>query len=168
MFSGGAMSIRDANTFIKILESERELYSELYRLERIKEKAILDRDGTELEKISSSEEAVLNRALAASAKRDEFIRGISGGKTGMRLSEVISSFFQYSEKVFAAGESLKSEVDRLKRLQSSNNKMLEDSIGYFRAMIDGLKNSSRMNLGYGRNGWEDYSGKNSVIFNKTA
>lgn len=155
-----------------ILADETSIYYEIYNLETDKTEAIIKKNGSLIQEITSSQEKLIFRVEALESDRER-VMGMFSAETGLRrlatLSEIASGADSVtSGRIMNLGSELKSVMLRVRDKQENNRKLLQDNIEFFGILISDLKNSSSLKSGYGSDGKENVRVVNPVLFNTKA
>ncbi len=158
-----------------ILKKQMNIYSEILVYEEKKSEAIISKNGKVIQEISALQEKLIKSVEDLEAERINFIgMHFTGNKSAtngeaITLKEIAASMD--SKKGLAItrqGEELKSLLLKVRAKQENNFSMLKDNMEYFDILISGLKNSSSVRSGYGRDGKEDERVINPVLFSQRA
>jgi flagellar biosynthesis/type III secretory pathway chaperone len=154
----------------EILESEYELYRSLYDLEEEKSSAIINRDGASIESISRDQEALLDRISKFESRRKSLIEECNRSSHSEDIGEItlkdISAMDgDSSQKLLPLGRELKAVLHKIRSLQETNQRLLNDNIEFFNMIMSGFK-SSISARGYSENGVEESRVTDSIIFNQ--
>ena len=158
-----------------ILRKEKELYDKLARLEDNKTKAIMKRNGKNLDEITRQEELLLKELSFLEEKRIELSK-LSAQSSGLviRNSEITISALARHIKgevaglIMAAGIALKRAALKVQKTKELNEKLMKDNLDFFQIVFTGLKSASSINTGYTQDGKENVMSMGSLLFNKTA
>ncbi len=158
---------------IRILKEESGLFERLCSLEKDKSAAIVDHNGSLLEKISGDEEELLARISLLESMRlkqvNDYMKSRHIRKDHVTLSDVAASMDKpASEGMLMLGRSLKEVMMRLGRLQETNRVLINDNMEYYNILLTGLRRDGSLDSGYGRDGREEEKLRNSILFNQTA
>jgi hypothetical protein len=66
------------------------------------------------------------------------------------------------------GRNLKDVMIRLSRIQETNQVLIHDNMEYYNILLTGLRRDRSMDTGYGSDGREEETLKNSILFNQKA
>ena len=155
-----------------ILQSELELYNRLYCMEQEKSDAIIDRDGSIIESLSRDQESLLEEIEGYEEKRksliDEYAKenhpdDISNDITLKKIASRINE--DSSRRLIQTGLKLKSLLIKIKALQETNQKLLDDNIEFFSALMSGLRNSISESS-YSETGIEELRVTDSLVLDK--
>ncbi len=158
---------------LRILKEETGLFEKLCSLEKDKTGAIVDHNGTLLEKISSEEEGLLGLIANLEASRlrhvDAYMKHRRIRNNLITLSDVAAAADNpVSENMLLLGRGLKEVMMKLGRLQETNRVLINDNMEYYNILLAGLRRNSTLDTGYGSDGREEEKLKNSILFNQTA
>lgn len=155
-----------------ILEEEASLYREIYNLEKDKTEAAIEKNGTLLQGITSSQENLVFRIESLESERGMVLSVLSaesGVSREAALSEILTVIDKDSSaRIMKYGAELKTIMLKLRDKQDTNKKLLQDNIEFFSILISDLKNSSSLKSGYGSDGKESVRVMNPVLFNTKA
>lgn len=155
----------------QILQSEYELYSRLYELEQEKSEAILNRNGATIESFAREQERLLGEIAVQESRRknalDRYQRlhHIDIGQDDITLTNLVSMEDEGSSHLLATGRELKTLLLKIRSLQETNQKLLQDNIEFFNALITRFKNSVSLR-GYSEKGSEEFTMTDSVMINR--
>ncbi len=158
---------------LRILKEETGLFEKLCSLEKDKTGAIVDHNGTLLEKISSEEEGLLGLIASLESSRlrhvDAYMKHRRIRNNRITLSDVAATADNpVSENMLILGRGLKEVMMKLGRLQETNRILINDNMEYYNILLAGLRRNSTLDTGYGSDGREEEKLKNSILFNQTA
>jgi flagellar biosynthesis/type III secretory pathway chaperone len=155
-----------------ILSDETRLYHEIYKLEKEKTEAAIEKKGSMIQELSANQEMLLFKIESLESERTKVLAILSEKtdlKAGSTLSEITSLFdAQSSARIMKCGTELKNVIIKLREKQEANKKLLQDNIEFFEILISDLKNSSSLKSGYGSDGKEKSRVVNPVLFNTKA
>ncbi len=162
------------NDLENILNQEQQIFNQVYQLEEEKSEAIITRDGNLLQSLSNTQEKQLTKIQPLEKKRNKII-GQFRKKYGfeeseeLTLKDIVSSdnFANSNDKIIAVGAKLSTTLHKMKNLQDTNRKLMEDNIEFYDILIRELKESVSLKTGYSEKGLEKEEVANSLIFNKT-
>ena len=160
------------NNIEHILNEEKRIFSEIYKLESDKSEAIIDRDGSLLQKISVTQEEHLAEIQKLEEKRKEIIKihsstnSIENSEIAT-LSDIISNEKQANDKLIRTGDRLKNILLKIKSLQEINSQLINDNMEFYNTLLKELKDSVTLKTGYSQKGIENEEVSNSLIFNGT-
>jgi len=151
---------------------EKEIYEEIYDIEENKTEAIMNRDGKALEELSSVQEKFLlkidsieNERLQVMYELGKYV-GNNSQSGGITLHDIIHSIDgEYAVKLKDTGADLKKILVSISEVQELNSRMMNDNMEFYDILISGLKNSSTLKAGYGRDGREKGKVFNPVLLN---
>ncbi len=155
-----------------IMNLEREIYQEIYKIEEDKSEAIMKKSGRVIEELSVTQEKLLGKIetlendrikLMESYKKTHKLHPPHGGIT---LQDIIDSTDDETASALKeAGVELKKILLKVKSIQDLNSRLIKDNMEFYDILISGLKNSSTLRSGYGRDGKEQGRVFNPVLFN---
>ncbi len=155
-----------------IMKLEREIYQEIFHIEEDKSEAIMKKSGKAIEELSVSQEKLLGKIeslekerikLMDSYKKTQKLHLTHGDVT---LQDIIdSSDSKTAFPLKEAGIELKKILLKVKNIQDLNSRLIKDNMEFYDILISGLKNSSTLRSGYGRDGKEQGRVFNPVLFN---
>lgn len=158
----------------KTLKDEIDIYHKLYGLEERKSRAIVERDGKYLESLSAEQEGLLSLLARQESRRKRLIEEY---KTGNRLDdlsrevtlkEIVRSMDEdSSHKLLRLGMDLRRGLIKMKSLQETNRKLIEDNMEFFDILLSNLKSFVSLKTGYSVRGIEENRVSSSLLFNKT-
>ncbi len=156
-----------------ILKEEAGLFERLYSLERNKTSAIIEHNGSLLEKLSREQEELISGIMALENDRmkrvDAFKKVRHIGHQGVSLGEIAGRIeAPENEQVRLLGRGLKEIMSRLRRLQETNQSLIRDNMEFYNIMLAGLRRAGSPDTGYGRDGRGEENLRNSILFNKKA
>ena len=155
------------------LKEVNEIYLKISDMEEEKQKAILERNGKELEKLSFLQDGHVAELNILEEKRESAIRWFCEKHSiaynpSYTLKELLQNIQTYeTEALLEQAESLRDFLLRLAKTREINNTLLEDNVKYFNDMLDELKYSTTSSMGYGSNGKTNESYDASLFFNRT-
>ncbi len=155
-----------------ILNEEQKIFNNIYQLEEEKSEAIIARDGNLLQSLSSSQEEKLRSIQPLEKKRTEIIdhfRNSHGYDLSQHvtLKDIISTESTQNDKIIKLGAKLNLTLQKMKSLQDTNTKLMNDNIEFFNILLRELKGSVTLKTGYSEKGIEKEEVTNSLILNKT-
>ncbi len=158
---------------LRILKEETGLFEKLCYLEKEKTGAIVEHNGTLMEKISGEEEGLLALISSLEASRLRHVEACTKHrrirKDRITLSDVAATAEgSISENMLLLGRGLKEVMMKLGRLQETNRVLINDNMEYYNILLTGLRRNSSLDTGYGSDGREEEKLKNSILFNQTA
>ena len=160
---------------IPVLRKEILLYTNMLDLEIRKTDVISERNGKDLDRICSDQEAIISELILYEKARLEEIRRIvpqtmrDSDKRTVTLKElagVVDS--RLGTKILETGRELKKVVTVLSRIQKMNQVLLEDNLEFFSISLKGMKSQKTLHSGYDRQGREKGTIAGSILFNQTA
>jgi hypothetical protein len=156
-----------------ILKEETGLFDRLYTLERTKTSAIIEHNGSLLEKLSLEQEGLFSNIMVLETDRmkrvDEFKKSRKIHDRGVSLNDIAARMdAPAAEHMRLFGRNLKDMMQRLRRLQETNRVLINDNMEYYNILLTGLRRTGPLDTGYGRDGKEEENLKNSILFNKRA
>jgi len=155
-----------------IMKLEKEIYQEIFQIEEDKSEAIIKKTGRAIEELSVSQEKLLGKVESLEKERLKLMEGYK--KHGnlhlqgreITLLDIADSVDKASSvKLKEAGQELKKILLKVKNIQDMNSQLLKDNMEFYDILISGLKNSSTLRSGYGRDGKEKGRVFNPVLFN---
>lgn len=157
----------------RILKEETELFEKIFALEESKTGAIIGQHGKQLEMISLEQEGLLSRVSALESSRsrtiDSYRQRIHMKHENPTLRDIIATMDASSgPQMEARGRNLKRLMDKLSRLQETNNKLISDNMEYYNILMSGIRRDRSVETGYGSDGKEEEKMRNSILFNQTA
>jgi flagellar biosynthesis/type III secretory pathway chaperone len=158
-----------------ILSEQKRIYDELFHMEEQKTSVIMDRSGSGLERISMEQERLLEELSGFEKKRATLaadiirLRNLKVQSESVTLGDIIRSMDgAESGDLMRRGLELKETILRLQRLQSTNERLINDNMELFNLLLSGIKNTTSIRSGYDSGGRENRKTSGSVLFNKTA
>ena len=158
----------------RILSEQKDLYGKVFSIEEKKNIAIIEKDGKLIEKLSSEQENLLSRISRLERSREKVIKNYREMKIIENMPEDItlkgiakSLNRDSSSNLLKMGSELKGIILKLSSLQETNRKLLNDNMEFYNILFSGLKSSTSIQSGYGKDGKEDGRVANSVMINKT-
>ncbi len=155
-----------------VMTLEKEIYEEIFNIEENKTEAIMNRDGKVIAELSSVQEKFLVKIDSIESERlqimNELGRYVGKGNNAAEITllDVINSIGgEYAVKLKDTGADLKKILVGIKEVQDLNSRMMDDNMEFFDILISGLKNSSSLKSGYGRDGREKVKVFNPVLLN---
>ena len=155
-----------------ILKLEREIYQQIFHIEEDKTEAIMKREGKAIEELSVSQEKLLKKIESLENERslimEEYKKHhrIQLRGNEITLQDIVNSGDSGSSSALKeAGLELKKILNKVKNVQDMNSCLLKDNMEFYDIFISGLKNSSSLRSGYGRDGKEKGRVFNPVLFN---
>jgi flagellar biosynthesis/type III secretory pathway chaperone len=155
----------------QILQSEYELYSRLYELEQDKSDAILNRNGTSIESFAREQEKLLGEIAEQESRRKsalvtyQRLHHLDIGEDDITLTNLVSIEDEGSSDLLGVGRQLRTLLLKIRSLQETNQKLLQDNIEFFNALVARFKNSVSLR-GYSEKGSEEFTMTESVMINR--
>ncbi len=161
------------NNLKNILNEEKTIFRNIYKLEEEKSEAIIQRDGSLLQTISNTQEKHLTNIHSLERKRNEIIGQFKkkhniDDTCFITLKDIIAREGAQNNDIITLGEGLNRALHKMKSLQDTNTKLINDNMQFFNIIMEGLKGSVTIKTGYSENGTENKEIANSLILNKTA
>ncbi|MCU0822528.1 MAG: flagellar protein FlgN [Spirochaetes bacterium] len=156
-----------------ILNEEKFIFRDIFQLEEEKSEAIIQRDGDLLQSLSNSQEKHLINIQSLERKRGDII-GIFKKKHKIEegcfvtLKDMVAMEESHNDEIINLGTGLNTALNKMKALQETNSKLINDNMKFFNIIMDGLKGSVTVKTGYSEDGTENKEIANSLILNKTA
>lgn len=155
-----------------ILSEEQRIFEEVYRLEEEKSDAIIERDGNLLQNISNSQEKNLTSIEPLELSRNQIInefRRNHGLQSGyfITLKDIVSTIGIEDEKVTELGKNLNKTLEKIKSLQETNSRLLNDNLQFYNTLVKEVKDSYTIKTGYSKEGTENEEVAGSLILNRT-
>lgn len=151
-----------------VLSEELRIFSNILRLEREKSDAIIKKDGALMQKLSQDQEDYLYKIAPVESTRkkitDQYLKNNPEAK--LTLTDIASIEGISESTLEEIGTLLKKTLDRIKSLQETNAKMINDNLEYFKKMIKEVKHSVSMETGYSKEGVENGKTVNSFIVDR--
>lgn len=161
-----------AQKLADIMNLEREIYRDILDIEEKKSEAISGKEGKLIEELSVKQEKFLTKIESLEAERFKTMSDcrklvkIKTTRPEITLQDVIDSVDDESGKILKeTGVKLKKILVEVKKIQDLNSQMLKDNMEFYEILISGLKNSSTLKSGYGKDGKEKGRVFNPVLFN---
>ncbi len=158
-----------------ILSKENEIYTRICEIEEQKGESILKKDGHSIKGLVEAQEKFLSEIEKLEDERMKCIEryiqtnNLHDMCKNLTLKEVVSSMDEDSaHHLLTLGMDLKGKLLGLQSVQKLNMKLLEDNMEFYNILISGLKESSTLKSGYGRDGKEEDMITNPVLFNLRA
>jgi len=148
----------------EILRDEMNVYGRMRELEELKTAAIMDRDGRLIESISKEQEDLIIRIDLLEEKRISVTKRATGS-ANTTLRELASGS---NHVILRTGSELKNMIRKLQDLQHTNGQLARDNLQYYEAIVNGLRESSSIRSGYGRDGREKSRVARPAIFSQHA
>ncbi len=163
---------RAIEKLLSILNLQKDVYHDITLIEEEKSGAIMKRAGRSIEDLSVMQERLLEEVDSLETERLKLMDNyrkfalLSHPQNEITLLDIIDSVDSKSAVALReAGSNLKGVLKKLKRVQEMNSVLLRDSMEFYEILISGLKNSSTIKSGYGRDGRENAKSFNPVLFN---
>lgn len=161
------------NSLKHILSEEKMIFRDIYQLEEDKSEAIIQRDGSLLQSLSSTQEKHLTDIQSLERKRNEVIGHFKKKhrieeNCFITLKDVAAMEESQNDDILNLGADLNNSLSKMKSLQETNSKLINDNMQYFNIIVEGLKGSVTIKTGYSEDGTENKEIANSLILNKTA
>ncbi len=151
-----------------VLSEELRIFSNILRLEREKSNAIIKKDGALMQKLSHEQEDYLYKIAPVENNRkkitDQYLKNNPEGK--LTLTDISAIEGISDSALTEIGGLLKKTLDRIKSLQETNAKMINDNLEYFKKMIKEVRQSVSMETGYTEKGIEKGKTINSFMVDK--
>lgn len=151
-----------------VLSEELRIFSNILRLEREKSDAIIKKNGALMQKLSTEQEDYLYKIAPVESTRkkitDQYLKNNPESK--LTLTDIAAIEGISESTLEEIGTLLKKTLDRIKTLQETNAKMINDNLEFFKKMIKGVKKSVSMETGYSRKGMENSKTINSFVLDK--
>lgn len=158
----------------KLLVDEKNLYKKIYSIEEKKSSAIIERDGKLLEKLSLEQEKLLSAISCHETRREKLIENyrkmnkLINMREDISLKDIAQSMdIKSSSALLKEGKELKDVLLKIGNLQDINKRLLNDNLEFFNILFSGLKSSTSIQSGYGRDGKEEDRIADSIVINKT-
>jgi hypothetical protein len=155
-----------------LLNIEKDIYFEIFNIEEEKSEAIIKKSGKVIEELSVSQERLLNKIESLEKERIKLMEEYSKHRNVLHhgneitLQDIIDTVDAKSSSALKlAGIELKKILLKVKNIQDVNSQLLKDNMEFYDILISGLKNSSTLRSGYGRDGKEKGRVFNPVLFN---
>lgn len=150
-----------------LLGEELRIFSNVLRLEKEKSEAIIKKDGNLMQKLSEEQENYLEKILPLEKNRRDIINYYSkkNPKGNLTLTD-IASIESATDDLTQIGSLLKKTLDKIKSVQKTNNKMMNDNLEYFRKIMKEIRQSVTIETGYSEKGIEKGKTLNSFILDK--
>lgn len=155
-----------------LLNIEKDIYCEIFNIEEEKSEAIIKKSGKIIEELSVSQERLLNKIESLEKERIKLMeeykkhRSVLHHGNEITLQDIIDTVDAKSSSALKlAGIELKKILLKIKNIQDVNSQLLKDNMEFYDILISGLKNSSTLRSGYGRDGKEKGRVFNPVLFN---
>ena len=151
-----------------VLSEELRIFSNILRLEREKSDAIINKNGALMQQLSKEQEDYLCKVAPVESTRkqitDEYLKNSSESK--LTLSTIASIEGAADSALEEIGTLLSKTLDKIKSLQETNAKMINDNLEYFKKMMKSVRQSVSLETGYSRKGEENGKTVSSFIFDK--
>ena len=150
-----------------LLGEELRIFSNVLRLEKEKSEAIIKKDGNLMQKLSQEQENYLDKIPPLEKNRRDIINYYSrkNPKGNLTLTD-IASIESATDDLTQIGSLLKKTLNKIKSVQETNNKMMNDNLEYFRKIIKEIRQSVTIETGYSEKGIEKGKTLNSFILDK--
>ncbi len=155
-----------------IMKLEREIYQDIFHIEEDKSEAIIKKAGREIEELSVAQEKLLVKVDSLEKERVKLMEGFKKHRNlhnhdgEITLLDIIALLDQKAASALkTAGLELKTILLKVKNIQNMNSQLIKDNMEFYDILISGLKNSSTLRGGYGRDGKEKGRVFNPVLFN---
>jgi len=155
-----------------IMKLEREIYQEIFHIEEDKSEAIMKKSGKVIEELSVAQEKLLRKIESLENERIKLMENYKKTHNQhlphgeITLQDIIdSSDSKNSFSLKETGIELKKILLKVKNIQDLNSRLIKDNMEFYDILISGLKNSSTLRSGYGRDGKEQGRVFNPVLFN---
>jgi flagellar biosynthesis/type III secretory pathway chaperone len=156
----------------RIIQEEINLFEEVYMLELKKSDAVINQDGGLLESISLDQEGMISRISYLESERNKQVLKIANNgnqEDNLTLSNVVEFIGrESSDQIVNLGRELKGTLKRLSELRRTNDRMMQNNMEFYQAILAGLKKGSGKDSGYGSDGKEEERTGGSLLFNKKA
>jgi uncharacterized protein YkuJ len=155
------------------LKEVTEIYLRISDMEERKQKAILERNGKELENLSYLQDNHVVELNILEEKRETAIKLFCEKHSiAYNPSHTLKELLQNVKTNEAAelleqAESLKNLLLKLANTREINSTLLEDNMKYFNDMLDELKYTSSPSMGYGSNGKVNDNYNAPLFLNRT-
>lgn len=112
-----------------ILEDELSIYQQLFRLAGEKKKLLLEKFSTDLQKIVTQEETLVQRLIELEPARQEAVRKITG-KEDSNLDQAVEAVSEADGKsdLWMTGSKLRDVVAAIKKVNDENQRLLEQAL----------------------------------------
>lgn len=150
-----------------LLGEELRIFSNVLRLEKEKSEAIIKKDGNLMQKLSLEQENYLDKIPPLEKNRRDILNYYSrkNPKGNLTLTD-IASIESATDDLTQIGSLLKKTLDKIKSVQETNNKMMNDNLEYFRKIMKEIRQSVSIETGYSEKGIEKGKTLNSFILDK--
>jgi hypothetical protein len=150
-----------------IMSEELSILSNILRLEREKSEAIISKDGISLQKISYEQELCLANIAPIENNRKIITDYYSkiNNKKQITLRQITEIEGKKDSPLSQIGDLLKRTLEKIKLLQETNVKMINDNLDFFKKVIKDLSCFSN-DIGYSAKGIEKTNSKSSFLLDK--
>ncbi len=149
-----------------IIKEEKCIYERIFEIEEAKTEAIIDRNGRQLEFLSTEQDCLICEIEVFEAER---LRLMDEEGCIMNVREIAQKLPDAeSAELICDAEKLRDILMTLKNLQNTNENMAADNMEYFNLMVSGMKESSTIRSGYGSDGREQGRVTKPVLLNTRA
>lgn len=159
----------------KVLAEELKIYTALYELEEKKGAAIMDRNGSLIESLSTEQERLLERVASLEDKRMRRIEELVARKhlKGMPREASLRDILPVMDgdcahRLQGLGEEIRRLARRLESLYRTNQQLIEDNLKFFNILLSGLKSTVSVNTGYSEKGVEKSRVTGALLLNTQA
>jgi len=156
-----------------IIIEELGIFNHILMLEQEKSDAILNKNGTLLEKLSREQEKYLEKIDPIETARKKITGRYSGSTPGNTFTlkdiasrEGIPYSLQADNPLVKKGNELKRILEKIKSRQDTNLRMINDNLEFFSQMLNELKDHVLPETGYGKNGIEKPKNANPLLVDK--
>ncbi|MFH0976637.1 MAG: flagellar protein FlgN [Spirochaetota bacterium] len=151
-----------------VLSEELLLFTSILRLEKEKSDAIIKKNGHLMQTLSREQEENVSKINSIEKARKKltshYLKDNSIEK--ITLTDIASIEGIPDGTIAQIGALLKKTITKIRALQETNAKMINDNLEYFKKMIKEVKNSVSMETGYSEKGMENAKTVNSFILDK--
>ncbi len=151
-----------------LLSRELREFSKIFRLEQEKSSAIISKDGNMLQKLCAEQEQYLSNISSIETTRKNLSNDYFKNeyRDNLVLKEIASHEGTHRKSLLKTGEKLKKILDKIKLLQETNSKMINDNLEFFSKMISELKYSVSTDSGYCSSGARSGMTTGSLLLDK--
>ncbi len=151
-----------------ILCEELRIFSIILHLEKEKSEAIINRNGSLLESLSKEQEDYLYKATLLENDRKNLTEQYSKNNPDKKitLADIAAVECAPDSLLVQTGDLLRRTLDKIRSMQETNAKMINDNLEFFSKMVNKLKETISFETGYGKKGMERIKTINSFLVDR--